>query len=67
MARQVLKDGDEIVFGRCKQNKGLPDVTIGKIYKVEFDDYELMFLDDAGDYNYTIGEFGVGKPTKIIK
>ena len=62
-----LKSGDKIVFGRGRQNRSLVDVTIGKIYEVSFDDYELMFIDDAGDYNYCIGVCGDGKATKIIE
>lgn len=57
--------GDKIVFGRGKRNKELTDVTIGKIYEVLFDDYDLMFIDDAGDYNYALGSQGDGKATKI--
>ena len=66
MAKQKFKVGDKIVFGRCKRNRDLTDVTIGKIYVVDRIDYDPMFIDDAGDYNYAFGADGCGKATKII-
>lgn len=72
-----FKIGDRIVFGRCKRNKGMHDITVGKIYEVvknelPYASTKLAFKDDVGDVNcnglfkeeYKIGE-GF-KATKIV-
>ena len=51
-----FKAGDRIVFGRSKRNQGKSDITVGKIYKVYNFDGDLVFIDDAGDYSYVLGE-----------
>lgn len=64
-----IKEGDQIVFGKCKKNKGLDDVTVGKIYTVAGKDEEgLYFIDDAGDKNYSGFDpvLSFGKLTKIV-
>jgi hypothetical protein len=65
-----FKVGDRIVFGRCKANKDLDDVTVGKIYKIEGrDDWnDLYFIDDQNDRNSAglLKENSFGKATKII-
>lgn len=68
MAREYFIAGDKIVFGRCKKNKGILGVTIGKIYKVIDVAGDLLFIDDDGDYNYILCCLnGGGKATRIIK
>ena len=64
--------GDKIVFGRCKANRELVDITVGKIYKLHggsevFDGKYPYFLDDTsyGTYNGIHPDFP-GKATKII-
>lgn len=72
-----FKIGDKIVFGRGSRNKGMHDITVGKIYEVvknerPFASTELAFRDDVGDLNCNglfKEEFKTGtgrKATKIV-
>lgn len=62
-----FKSGDQIVFGRSKRNAALPDITVGRIYKVFSTDGDIVCLDDAGDLYYVEQSYALGKPTKIVK
>jgi hypothetical protein len=60
--------GDSVVFGRCKRNKVLSDVTIGKIYEIEgINSYgDVWFTDDVGDVNFGASKVTTTKPTKLV-
>jgi hypothetical protein len=65
-----IQNGDKIVFGRCKANKSLVDLTVGKIYEVfASDEHEhLVLKDDLGDNRIILDDEPLaGKATKIIK
>jgi hypothetical protein len=67
MAAPKFKAGDEVVFCHHKRNKGIQDVTIGKVYTVYKDLEGVYFLDDAQDVRrYAIEDNKVYKPTKIV-
>lgn len=64
-----FKTGDKIVFGRCKRNKNVIDITVGKVYVVAdtYSDGDVVFIDDAGDRNFSVSNEKLGpKPTKIV-
>ena len=64
-----FKPGDKIVFCRCKRNRGLVDITIGKIYEVDSFCGDIAFIDDEGDLRYGLdgpGDISDLKVTKII-
>jgi hypothetical protein len=64
-----LNTGDKFVFGRCKRNKDLIDITVGKVYVVadRYSDGDLVFIADAGDRNFSLSNDATGlKPTKIV-
>ena len=66
MNKQKFKTGDRLVFGRCKANSELIDITVGKIYTVFECDNAALFADDSGDWSHACGTHCIGKTTKII-
>lgn len=67
--RKGFKAGDKIVFGRGKKNRGLCDITIGKIYTLlGSEGQDPYFYADNGRHDSAGIDDGFnGKATLVVR